>query len=175
MAIVTHEMDFAKDVSNRVLYMDEGCIYEEGNPKRIFENPQKEKTKAFINRTRSFNYRIGSPNYDLYAMNAEIEAFCEKQILPKKTRLNLLLLTEEILQLYNPYLDRIKLDVTIAYSEKNETLELTWEHRGEALNPIEAENTPDDFGLAIIRNLAQRIDYQRVDDLNRVCLLMKKG
>ncbi|WP_340123585.1 amino acid ABC transporter ATP-binding protein [Methylobacter svalbardensis] len=39
MAIVTHEMDFARDVSNRVLYMDEGIIYEEGPPEQIFENP----------------------------------------------------------------------------------------------------------------------------------------
>src|SRR5665647_781127 len=104
MVIVTHEMDFARDVSNRVLYMDEGLIYEEGTPQQVFENPQKEKTKAFINRIRSFNYQISSPDYDLYAMNAEIEAFCEKQILPRKTRNNVLLLVEELLQMYNPYL-----------------------------------------------------------------------
>ena len=104
MVIVTHEMDFARDVSNRVFYMDEGMIYEEGTPEQIFENPQKEKTRAFINRIRSFNYRIDSPDYDLYAMNAEIEAFCEKQILPKKTRHNVLLLVEELLQIYTPYL-----------------------------------------------------------------------
>ncbi len=104
MAIVTHEMDFARDVSNRVLYMDEGLIYEEGTPEQIFENPQKEKTRAFINRIRSFNYHISSPDYDLYAMNAEIEAFCEKQILSRKTRHNVLLLVEELLQIYSPLL-----------------------------------------------------------------------
>ena len=48
MAIVTHEMDFARDVSNRVFYMDEGTIYEAGTPQQIFERPQKEKTRAFI-------------------------------------------------------------------------------------------------------------------------------
>ena len=41
MAIVTHEMDFARDVSNRVFYMDEGVIYEEGTPAQIFEHPQE--------------------------------------------------------------------------------------------------------------------------------------
>ena len=123
MAIVTHEMDFARDVSNRVLYMDEGLIYEEGTPEQIFENPQKEKTRAFINRIRSFNYRIGSPDYDLYAMNAEIEAFCEKQILSKKTRHNVLLLFEELLQIYNPLLESTSVDMTLSYSEKKEHLE----------------------------------------------------
>src|SRR5205814_1772214 len=48
MAIVTHEMEFARDVSSRVFYMDEGLIYEEGTPEQIFERPQKAKTKAFI-------------------------------------------------------------------------------------------------------------------------------
>lgn len=175
MAIVTHEMDFARDVSNRVLYMDEGLIYEEGTPQQIFENPQKEKTRAFINRVRSFNYQIGSPDYDLYAMNAEIETFCEKQILPRKTRHNLLLLLEELLQIYNPYLATTRLDLTIAYSEKKETLELTCESAGEALNPLESDRLPDELGLAIIRNLAETIEYQRVHEKNRVTLLMKKG
>ncbi len=140
MAIVTHEMDFARDVSNRVLYMDEGIIYEEGTPEQIFENPQKEKTRAFINRIRSYTCRISSPDYDLYAMNAEIEAFCEKQILPKKTRYNLLLLVEELLQIYNPYLRTTVLDMTIAYSEKNERLELICESTGEQGNPLESES-----------------------------------
>ena len=43
MLIVTHEMEFARDVSKRVLYMDEGLIYEQGTPEQIFENPLKEK------------------------------------------------------------------------------------------------------------------------------------
>ena len=175
MAIVTHEMDFARDVSNRVLYLDEGCIYEEGTPQQIFENPRREKTRAFINRIRSFNYRINSPDYDLYAMNAEIEAFCEKQILPRKTRHNLLLLVEELLQIYNPYLRTTPLDLTLAYSEKKESLELVCESRGEAVNPLDPNRLPDELGLTIINNLAASIAYNRVNDTNSVTVLMKKN
>jgi polar amino acid transport system ATP-binding protein len=83
MAIVTHEMDFARDVSTRVFYMDEGIIYEEGPPEQIFDHPREEKTKAFINRMRSFGYHILSPDYDLYAMNAEMDQFCEKHALSR--------------------------------------------------------------------------------------------
>ena len=50
MLIVTHEMQFANDVSDRILYMDEGVIYEEGTPEQIFGSPQKDKTKSFISR-----------------------------------------------------------------------------------------------------------------------------
>jgi polar amino acid transport system ATP-binding protein len=173
MAIVTHEMEFARDVSNRVLYMDEGLIYEEGTPEQIFENPQKEKTRAFINRILSYTCRISSPDYDLYAMNAEIEAFCEKQILPKKTRYNLLLLVEELLQIYAPYLRTVVLDMTIAYSEKNERLELICESTGEKVNPIDSQSLTDDLGLTIIRNLTESIDYRWLNGKNRLQFLLK--
>lgn len=48
MVVVTHEMGFAREVADRVLFMDEGIIAEEGTPKEIFENPQKERTKSFL-------------------------------------------------------------------------------------------------------------------------------
>lgn len=173
MAIVTHEMDFARDVSNLVLYMDEGLIYEEGTPEQIFDNPQKEKTRAFINKIRSYNCRISSPDYDLYAMNAEIEAFCEKQILPKKTRYNLLLLVEELLQIYNPYLRTVVLDMTITYSEKNECLELICESNGEEGNPLDSQSLTDDLGLTLIRNLTESIDYRWLNGKNRLQFRLK--
>lgn len=50
MIIVTHEMDFAKDVSNRVVFMDQGVIAEEGSPEQIFEHPTHERTKEFLQR-----------------------------------------------------------------------------------------------------------------------------
>ncbi|AND79898.1 amino acid ABC transporter ATP-binding protein [Streptococcus pantholopis] len=50
MIIVTHEMEFAKDVSDRVIFMDQGVIAEEGTPQQIFENPKEERTKAFLKR-----------------------------------------------------------------------------------------------------------------------------
>jgi polar amino acid transport system ATP-binding protein len=174
MAIVTHEMDFARDVSNRVLYMDDGIIYEEGPPEQIFEHPQKEKTRAFINRILSYTRRISSPDYDLYAINAEIEAFCEKQILPKKARNNLLLLVEELLQIYAPYLGPIVLDMTITYSEKNDRLELICESTGEQANPIESAGLDDELGLMIISNLTESIDYQWLNGKNRLQFLIKK-
>ncbi|HPU58038.1 MAG TPA: polar amino acid ABC transporter ATP-binding protein, partial [Candidatus Avimonas sp.] len=50
MIIVTHEMAFARDVSDRVIFMDEGVIVEQGDPKQVIENPQSERTKAFLSR-----------------------------------------------------------------------------------------------------------------------------
>ncbi len=51
MIVVTHEMAFAKDVANHVIFMDEGEIVESGSPKDVLENPQKERTKLFLHRS----------------------------------------------------------------------------------------------------------------------------
>lgn len=50
MVIVTHEMAFARDVADRVVFMADGYIVEEGDPKEVFSNPKEERTKAFLSR-----------------------------------------------------------------------------------------------------------------------------
>ena len=51
MIVVTHEMGFAKEVANKVMFMDGGEVVEEGSPAELFENPQHERTKSFLQRT----------------------------------------------------------------------------------------------------------------------------
>jgi polar amino acid transport system ATP-binding protein len=50
MIIVTHEMDFAREVADRVIFMDEGVIVEQGSPQEVFGNPKEERTKQFLTR-----------------------------------------------------------------------------------------------------------------------------
>ena len=52
MLVVTHEMAFAGEVSNQIVYMNDGVICEAGTPEQIFENPQKQETKDFLHRFR---------------------------------------------------------------------------------------------------------------------------
>lgn len=49
MVVVTHEMEFAKGVSDKVIFMADGVIVEEGTPEEVFDNPKSERTKAFLN------------------------------------------------------------------------------------------------------------------------------
>ena len=51
MMVVTHEMDFAREVANRVLFMDKGVIVEDAPPEEIFTNPKNDRTKEFLKRT----------------------------------------------------------------------------------------------------------------------------
>ena len=50
MVVVSHEMGFAREVSDRVLFMDDGVIVEEGSPSQVFNNPQNERTKSFLSK-----------------------------------------------------------------------------------------------------------------------------
>ena len=52
MIIVTHEMAFARDVANHVIFMDDGCILEQGDPHEVMEHPKEERTKQFLSRFR---------------------------------------------------------------------------------------------------------------------------
>ncbi|HCD42516.1 MAG TPA: amino acid ABC transporter ATP-binding protein [Lachnoclostridium sp.] len=60
MIVVTHEMSFAQDVANKVIFMDEGVVVEEGSPEEIFSNPKEERTRQFLSRIISLesNYSI---------------------------------------------------------------------------------------------------------------------
>ena len=174
MAIVTHEMEFARDVSTRVFYMDEGLIYEEGAPDQIFENPKKPKTRSFIHRIRTFHHRITSPDFDLYAMNAEIERFCEKQILSHAVRQELLLLVEELLILYKPRLVSSALDLAIAYSEKTGRLEVSADMSPDTGNPLEQDQT-DNLGIMIIQNLTDAAEFRCEEGRGILKLQLKKS
>ncbi|MBP7459988.1 MAG: ATP-binding cassette domain-containing protein [Candidatus Delongbacteria bacterium] len=159
MLIVTHEMEFARNTSTRVFYMDEGVIYEEGTPSQIFDHPRKEKTQAFIGRIRSFNFHIASPDYDLHAMNGEIGQFCEKHLLSKKSTHNVMLLVEEVLALQSDFAD---IDLHLAYSEKDHSLTLTVSESAPPQNPLEEGRHEDDLGIMVIRSTCSSIlyDYQ---------------
>ena len=49
MIIVTHEMNFARNVADKIVFMDNGCIIEEGDPAKIFDNSREKRTQSFLN------------------------------------------------------------------------------------------------------------------------------
>ena len=153
MAIVTHEMQFAHDVSTRVFFMNEGIIYEEGTPEQIFEHPQNLKTQIFINRIRNLVYTINSRNYDLYALNSDIEQFCKKYFLGNKAMFNIQHIVEETMSLM-PYSGLI--DITINYSEKTKNINLEFVQH-DCTSPIIEDKNADDISISIIKGLCSDI------------------
>lgn len=144
MVIVTHEMSFAHDVSNRVFFMDQGIIYEEGTPEDIFENPKQELTRQFINRIHTFDYEIVYKDFDLFDLVSKTEIFAKNNYFTKKMSDNLQHTVEESLSLIfnkdvNKNLNKIEtagnLSLHVEYSQKNGdvTVKLIGE---ESLHPL---------------------------------------
>ena len=78
MLIVTHEMKFARDISTRIFFMNEGVIYEDGTPDQIFTNPRRSAVKAFVQRIRRVVFEITGPDFDIPGMYGETERFLIK-------------------------------------------------------------------------------------------------
>ena len=98
MMIVTHEMNLARSISNRVFYMDQGEIYEEGTPEQIFTNPRRELTRRFIHRLKVLEIRIEQSSCDLPDAYSEIARYCSKNQIPPKTALRIQQVFEELVQ-----------------------------------------------------------------------------
>ena len=87
MLIVTHEMRFARDVSTRIFFMNEGVIYEDGSPEQIFLHPVRSATKAFVNRIQKLVYEVDSDTFDFLQVRTGIAQFCYKYNLSGKADL----------------------------------------------------------------------------------------
>ena len=177
MVIVTHEMRFARDVSTRIFYMDQGVVYEEGTPEQIFEHPREERTRVFINRIRDYHYIIRSPRYDLYELQAGMMQFCAKYFLSQLVQFNVQLLTEEVLQIIP--LDKGEIDLALKYSEKTGGVSLELLMPAGITSVLKDKNfSLDDLSMTIVRGLCENI-HEVVDDTPvgprvRVCFEMKK-
>jgi polar amino acid transport system ATP-binding protein len=174
MVIVTHELNFARDVSSRIIYMDEGTIYESGTPSEIMNTPQREKTRAFINRLRSFRYEIDSPEYDVYAMNAEIETFCEKHFFTEKMTQYTQLAIEEALVIFFASAGTLPLITNICYSEIKGNVTITYEYPGSACNILENLDEHAEMSLTLLRGIAHDITWQHIGNANQIALTLNE-
>ena len=109
MLIVTHEMRLARQVSDRIFFLNQGVIYEEGTPEQIFDHPGKDLTREFIFHTRRWEYELTYENRDVPGMLGELELFCSHQMMDRKAVRNTILTVEELtLSRILPALDNAK-------------------------------------------------------------------
>ena len=168
MIIVTHEMNFAREICNRVFYMDQGGIYEDGPPEQIFDNPQKERTRQFIRRLKVLDYTITSRDFDFLGFNTQIEEFGRKHRISQRTIYNIQSYIEEMcVQILLPAQnDAFELQVSIEYSEEKETAEVVIRYGGDTFDPLQTDNT---LSLLLAQKAAEHITYRKDGDLrNRV-------
>ena len=172
MVIVTHEMKFAREIASRVLFMADGDIYEDGTPKQIFEQPQKEKTIAFIRKLKHFYYHIRDKEFDFIEMRGGIQSFADRYGLDNKIAYRLQLCTEEIVNdlLAAKNEGMIELDITVEYSEADKSTILFCVDKGPFYNPFDKSAMEDNLGVTIIKHTACRFRHDYADGRNIVTI-----
>ena len=158
MIIVTHEMKFAREICNRVFYMDQGGIYEDGPPEQIFDNPQKERTRQFIRHLKVLEYPITSKDFDFIGFNTQIEEFGRKHRVSQKTIYNLQSYIEEMcVQILLPQMKNdFEILVTIEYSEEQDDADVVIRYTGESMDPL---NTDNDLSLLLAKKATDHITH----------------
>ena len=175
MLIVTHEMNFAREVSDRILFFAEGGIYEQGTPQEIFDAPQKPLTIAFIQREKYFRYEIDDREFDLIQMHNEILLFSEKYGIGVMESTRLQLCCEDFIYAMFDGMyaanEPIKITSVITYSEAEKVAELAFDCVGREYNPFDKEIDGEDeqsFRLSILQRVMQNYRHEYVDGVNRV-------
>lgn len=163
MMIVTHEMKFARDVSTRVFYMDEGVIYEEGAPEQIFERPQKERTRQFIRRLKVFEETISSHNFDFIGTTNRIDEYALKHMIPDKVAHRLQVVFEELCvqTLLKQLPSEPEMHVSIEYAEETGAAEMRVKYNGDAFDPVKSG---EKLSMALARHASDSIRYRHIPE-----------
>ena len=173
MMIVTHEMNFAKAISNRVFYMDEGGVYEDGSPEQIFDYPQRENTRRFVRRLKVLELNIESRDYDFLGMAGEIETYCHRNQIAPKLANRVQLVFEETMQLLIPLLESPRIQAVCEYSEQTELAEWTIHYAGPR---VDITRSGDDLALAVLRGMTESVEYVWKESkpmTNSLCIRIK--
>ena len=178
MLIVTHEMNFAREVADRVLFFADGGIYEQGTPAEIFDSPKGEKTIAFIRKLKYFSYDIRRKDFDLLEMQGKIHDFTEKYGLPSSLAYRLELCCEELIyeMISGCFADsrNVNIDVDISYSEADGSTVIDLSCAGREFNPFVLPEDDDvHLGITMLKKISQgRITHNYSGGVNRISIIL---
>ena len=184
MLIVTHEMNFARAISNRVFYMDEGGIYEEGTPDEIFDSPKKELTRRFIKGLKVFEAVIDCRDYDFIGFGAALDSYLLKNDVAPAQKYRIRLAIEELVQqillpvyeqplkqsyeqplkqpdnqpLNQPFIfEQPFIRVNVEYSPGDAACLIDVRYKGA---PFDIHDTGNDLSLAVLKSIVKDMEYR---------------
>ena len=168
MLVVTHEMRFAKDVSNRVFFMDEGVIYEEGSPSEIFDHPRRGRTRRFINHLKVFETTMRGDGFDGAEMVTRIESFGHRHMISGGLVNRMLTIAEDFcMQTILPHMDESEeLHLSFEYDDANGgTIALEITYPGGSQDPL---SEADELVLPLVRRACPDLSWTRSDGISTV-------
>ena len=167
MLIVTHEMSFAREVSSRVFYMDEGVIYESGSPDQIFDHPQREKTRQFVRHIKSCFWAAEDCGWDPASLFTALDSFARRNLLAPSLDRKLRVFIEELLSqlsgLRKAPGDYLHISVEYMEKENQGQVDVTWS--GPSFDPL---SSGDEISLLLLRHTCPDASWSRENDVNRI-------
>ena len=155
--IVTHEMGFARNIANRIFFMEERGIYEEGTPDEIFDHPKREKTKIFIQKLKIFEYKLQIRQLDIYELAGKLSEYGQKYDIAKRQMNGLNLILEEILVFLSQNADHKDMtSVIVSYQEANQQIQLEIRYGSPSMDVLEHPDF-DEISRHLIQGLATEI------------------
>ncbi|MBQ3451262.1 MAG: amino acid ABC transporter ATP-binding protein [Selenomonadaceae bacterium] len=174
MIIVTHEMNFAREVATKILFFADGEIYEQGTPAEIFDAPKRPKTVAFIHKQKYFSYEIFERAFDLMKLQGGIQTFAEKYGLSFRRTNRIQLCCEELIYEMLTHAcdgDDVKISLDVTYAEVGDSVEIKFSCAGKSHNPLGEDLDKFDeenLGATILRGLAKNFSHEFVDGVNKI-------
>jgi len=138
MLIVTHEMRFAKEISNRVLFMDKQTLLEDGTPEQIFEHPIHTETRRFVRRIKYKEFYINNKDDDLLSLGNNIDNFVAEQYLSAQVKAKIQALYSILVcDTLFPILDKIgPIYFSMEHNQDQKKATICISYKGEEFNPF---------------------------------------
>lgn len=164
LIMITHKLDAVAELADRVVFLDKGCVCEDGTADEVLNNPRNEATKLFMSRLRDLHYVIESPKFDRPELNARIEQYCNRFGLGNQASHFVQLAVEESLNLI-PLDNGVRLLLSKVEKEVRMSLDLMTDDSG--MSFIDETCCKDDLSLSLLQGLCDVLE-ERVDGGQRI-------
>ena len=164
MLVVTHEMTFAREVSNRIFYLDEGTVYEEGSPSDIFERPARKKTRLFVHNIRCFDWHSPDGSMDYPGLRGELERFAYRCVLsPRLMNLLNIILEETTTLLSQAAAPAAEIHIHVEVPERKGEAQVEIRWKGKPANILEEA---DEYSSSLIHHVCPNVVYEESGEWN---------
>lgn len=162
MVIATNDMRLARNVSNRIFYLDQGVLYEQGTPEQIFKRPMKERTKAFISNHRTLHAGLSNEGFDFPSFMAQLEEFGRKWEIGQDQLSVMQHITWELLVQRLPAAGFCDIKLDVEYT-KEDTVQMYFCYSGRKYHPFDEKA---DVPAMECKEMFKKIEYGFLDGIN---------
>lgn len=173
MLIVTHDLDFARSVSTRVFFLNDGEIYEEGTPETIFNAPVREETRQFILKQKTLELRAENPSFDFASAQGRLIQFCRERFMGASAAVGLQHIFEEVvMENLLPRTEVFPIRIQTRCRDDGKNPVIIFHYGGDEWNPMENK---DRDSIQIALEYSQAVSFSRRTGGNHLEIRVKEA